>query len=86
MKTAITELIGRHVANRRINSRHTQEYVSAKVGISRQALSLIERGQQAPRWETIYTLAEVLGCEVYELLPSRGAVRRLYERGQESMS
>ncbi len=85
MKAAIAELIGRHVANRRINSRHTQEYVSAKVGISRQALSLIERGQQAPRWETIYVLAEVLHCEVCDLLPSRGAVRRLYERAQESL-
>jgi DNA-binding XRE family transcriptional regulator len=67
------------VANRRINANRTQGYVAAKVGISRQALSAIERGEQAPRWETIYQLAEALRCEVHDLLPTRGAVRRLTE-------
>jgi DNA-binding XRE family transcriptional regulator len=75
MKAAIMELIGRLVATRRANAGHSQEYVSAKVGISRQSLSLIERGETAPRWETLYALSEVLRCEVFDLIPSYNQVR-----------
>jgi transcriptional regulator with XRE-family HTH domain len=74
VKDAICELIGRHVASRRLERELTQEEVAKQAGISRQALSLIERGQ-APRWETIYAIAEVLRCEVWDLIPTCKQVR-----------
>lgn len=75
MKDVICELIGHHVAARRTRHGMTQEAVAYQVGVSRQALSEIERGTQAPRWETLYVLAEVLRCEVYDLLPTVKQVR-----------
>ena len=74
MKDAICELIGRHVAAQRLRRGMTQEEVAGLSGISRQALSEIERGQ-APRWETIYAIATVLGCEVWDLIPTLKQVR-----------
>ena len=71
MSDAIPVLIGRHVAGRRIRMALTQEEVAKKVGISRQALSMIERGVNPPRWETIYAIAAALHCEVWDFLPSR---------------
>lgn len=84
MKEAIAELIGKHVVARRTGAELTQQELATKVGIARQSLSEIERGTQAPRWETLYTLAEVLRCEVYDLLPTCRQARTLYARHQES--
>jgi len=70
MKEAISRLIGTHVAARRTDRKQTQEEVAQLAGISRQALSEIERGTQAPRWETLYSLADVLCCDVWDLIPS----------------
>jgi transcriptional regulator with XRE-family HTH domain len=70
VKEAITALIGKHVAARRTERGKTQEEVAKLAGISRQALSEIERGTQAPRWETLYMLAQALRCEVFDLIPS----------------
>jgi DNA-binding XRE family transcriptional regulator len=75
VKELICTLIGHHVAARRVQRQLTQEAVAYQVGVSRQALSEIERGTQAPRWETLYVLAEVLRCEVYDLLPTVKQVR-----------
>jgi transcriptional regulator with XRE-family HTH domain len=77
VKEAITELIGRYVATRRLERRKTQDEIAAEVGVSRQALSEIERGRQAPRWETIYALAEAMQCEVWDLIPTCRQVRNL---------
>ena len=77
MKQAITELIGRHVVAYRTERELTQEEVADKAGISRQALSMIERGAQAPRWDTLYAIAGVLRCEVFDLIPSCKQVRAL---------
>jgi transcriptional regulator with XRE-family HTH domain len=70
VKEAICQLIGRYVAARRLAVGLTQEEAATKAGVSRQALSMIERGAQAPRWDTLYMLAEVLRCEVFDLLPT----------------
>ena len=72
---AIPVLIGRHVAGRRIRMEMTQEEVAKKVGISRQALSMIERGVNPPRWETIYAIAATLHCETWDLIPTLKQVR-----------
>lgn len=77
MKEAITELIGKHVVARRTERALTQETLAAKAGVSRQALSMIERGTQAPRWDTLYALAEALRCEAFDLIPSCRQVRQI---------
>ncbi len=75
MKEAICEIMGRHVAKRRMDRDLTQDELATKAGISRQALSEIERGTQAPRWETLYALAGALGCEPWDIIPSLKQVR-----------
>lgn len=77
MKEAIATLIGKHVVARRTERGMTQEEVASKCGVSRQALSMIERGAQAPRWETLYSLAQALRCDVWDLIPSLKQVRGL---------
>jgi DNA-binding XRE family transcriptional regulator len=57
----------------------TQDEVAGTVGISRQALSEIERGTQAPRWETLYSIAQALRCEPFDLIPS---IRQVIEATQ----
>ena len=76
MKRAIQELIGRRVAAKRSERGLTQQEAAELTGVSRQSLSMIETGTQAPRWETIYSLSEVLRCEVFDLLPTYRQVRR----------
>ena len=76
MKEAICELLGCHIAKRRLDRGFSQSLLAASAGISRQALSAIERGEQAPAWETIYALADVLRCEVWDLVPSVKQVSR----------
>ena len=83
MREAISKLIGAHVAARRFELDMTQDDVAKLAGVSRQALSEIERGEAAPRWETIYALAGVLRCEVFDLLPTARHARRLHELNGE---
>jgi transcriptional regulator with XRE-family HTH domain len=80
VKEAICELIGRYVAARRLGEGLTQEEAASKAGVSRQALSEIERGTQAPRWETLYALAEVMRCEIWDLIPTVRQVKLRMER------
>lgn len=75
MSDAIPVLIGRHVAARRTRLALTQEELAKKTGISRQALSMIERGVNPPRWGTVYDLAEALRVEVFDLVPTVKQVR-----------
>ena len=77
MKEAIAALIGKHVVARRTERGMTQEEVATKCGVSRQALSMIERGTQAPRWDTLYRIAEALRCDAFDLIPSLKQVRGL---------
>ncbi len=77
MKEAITALIGKHVVARRTERGMTQEEVATQCGVSRQALSMIERGTQAPRWDTLYAIAQALRCEPWDLIPSLKQVRGL---------
>lgn len=80
MKEAICELIGRYVAARRLAVGLTQAEAANQAGVSRQALSMIERGSQAPRWDTLYMLADVLRCEVFDLIPTLRQVKYVAER------
>jgi transcriptional regulator with XRE-family HTH domain len=77
VKEAIAALIGKHVVARRTERGKTQQEIAELVGISRQALSMIERGAQAPRWDTLYRIAEALRCDAFDLIPSLKQVRGL---------
>jgi len=75
VKNVIARFVGKHVVSRRTERRWTQSQLAQKVGISRQALSAIERGAQMPATETMYALAHALRCEVYDLLPTYSQVK-----------
>jgi transcriptional regulator with XRE-family HTH domain len=74
---AIAAMIGRRVAERRIERELTQEQLAEAAGISRQMVSLIERGVKTPGWLTAYALAIALRCEVFDLLPTLREVKKL---------
>lgn len=65
----IARHIGAHIAARRIERKLTQQEVAKQAGISRQALSEMERGTQLPAWESIYRIAAVYRCEIWDLTP-----------------
>lgn len=47
----------------------SQEHLASKTGLTRQAISLIERGQVPdPRIETVLALADYFNCTVEELV------------------
>jgi transcriptional regulator with XRE-family HTH domain len=75
MKEAIAAMIGKHVTAKRQARGMTQEEIAKLAGITRQTISLIESGTQTPGWETVYILAGILRCEVYDLLPTVRQVR-----------
>lgn len=82
-------LIGKRIRHRRKALRLTLDQVGERVGLSPSAVSLIETGKREPRVSTVVALAEVLGCEVSDLLstaaPSRRADLELrLERAQRS--
>jgi len=77
MKFAIAQLIGQRVVAHRTRRQLTQQEVAERIGISRQALSSIERGTRLPHWPTLYAVAGVLRKDVYDLLPSYAQVRKL---------
>jgi transcriptional regulator with XRE-family HTH domain len=58
---------GEAVRELRMKRDATQEEVAADAGITPQTLSLIERGQANPTWDTARKLATALGVSIGEL-------------------
>jgi XRE family transcriptional regulator, regulator of sulfur utilization len=58
---------GDAVRELRLKREVTQEEVAASAGITPQTLSLIERGQANPTWDTARKLAAALGVSIGEL-------------------
>lgn len=58
---------GRHLRAIRANRRMTQEQFAEAVGISVDFLSLIERGRNAPSFETLDRIARKLKLRVADL-------------------
>ena len=52
----------------RIRRGMTQVELAQKVGISQNALSFYEVGSRAPRMDVLYKLAEVLDCDVKDIV------------------
>ena len=65
-------LFGRRLRHLRRNKDITQEQLAELTGISVDMLSNMERAINAPSFETLERLAEVLGCEVKDLFDFTG--------------
>jgi transcriptional regulator with XRE-family HTH domain len=59
--------LGEAVRELRSKRKATQEDVAAGAGITTATLSLIERGQANPTWDTARKLAAALGMSIGEL-------------------
>lgn len=59
--------LGEAVRDLRLKRRATQEDIAAGAGITAATLSLIERGQANPTWDTARKLATALGVSMNEL-------------------
>jgi transcriptional regulator with XRE-family HTH domain len=72
---SLASIFGSIVSERRIFLGMSQENLAEKVGITQVALSRMEKGQIAPRFERLRIFAETLGCSVAELFPRTDRVK-----------
>lgn len=59
--------LGEAIRHLRTKRKATQEQVATAAGITPATLSLIERGQANPTWDTAHKLANALGVTLNEL-------------------
>jgi len=60
--------IAANIRRKRENRNYTQEYVAYKLSISQNAFSKIELGHTRITVERLLQIADILGCEVLELI------------------
>lgn len=60
-------LFGARIRNLRRDSGRTQEYLAAKMDVSQNYLSSIERGRENPTFDMLIKLSEALKVEMWEL-------------------
>jgi len=65
--TSDIKKFGKRIKNLRMMADLSQEELSEKMGISREHLSLVERGQRCLSLKKIFLLAHMLNIETYEL-------------------
>lgn len=63
----------------------TQEQLAEAAGISRDALSRIERNDRAARLDTLAAIAEALGVEVRDLVAPKGRAGRAAQDPAQSL-
>lgn len=66
----IYKAIGRKIRQKRKAKKWTQEKFGELVGILPEYVSRIERGIGHPSLELLYSMAEVLECPIFDLMPS----------------
>jgi transcriptional regulator with XRE-family HTH domain len=74
------QLMGQKIAARRRQQRWSQEALAHQAGWSRQQLSRVEIGASSIATDRLLALAEVLECEVADLVPTREEVAKEEER------
>ena len=74
MNSILARLIGDRIAAQRLARKMTQQEMADQMGVSRSYVSRVEVGLVGFSVDSLYTLAGVLRCEVFELLPSRRQV------------
>jgi transcriptional regulator with XRE-family HTH domain len=70
------KLMGQKIAARRKAQRWSQEGLAEQAGWSRQQLSRVELGTSSIAADRLLALADVLECEVADLVPTREEVQR----------
>ena len=63
------QIIGQNIGMRRVNAGYSQEQFADLVGISKTALGRIERGESAPRTETVISVCRELKTTPNEIYP-----------------
>ncbi|MGL4774384.1 MAG: helix-turn-helix transcriptional regulator [Clostridium sp.] len=58
----------RNLRRIREEKKYTQTYVGKEIGVSRQQISKIERGEASPRIDIIKAIAKVLNVSLEELI------------------
>lgn len=66
----ICKRFGKLLAGRRTGAGMSQEEFAKAVGLSRTSITNIERGRQPVSLHTLYSMADILGIEAVDLLPS----------------
>jgi transcriptional regulator with XRE-family HTH domain len=75
--------LGLAVRERREQRRLSQASLASALGVARQRISALERGQLNPRYELLVALADALGVQVGELVSRAEALaRERVERGE----
>jgi len=59
--------------NQRIRARLDQPALAERVGVDKSFISAIERGIRGVSPQTLGTLADVLGCDIADLMPEQAA-------------
>ncbi|WP_260272521.1 helix-turn-helix domain-containing protein [Propionibacterium freudenreichii] len=75
-------LMGRKITARRKATRWSQEALANESGWSRQQLSRVELGQSSIATDRLLALADVLDCEVSDLIPTRAEVDAAVEQAR----
>lgn len=75
-------LMGRRITDRRKATRWSQEALANEAGWSRQQLSRVELGQSSIAADRLLALADVLNCEVSDLIPTRAEVDAAVEEAR----
>lgn len=65
----ICKRFGKLLAERRTGAGMSQEAFANAVGLSRTSITNIESGRQPVSLHTLYSMADILGIEVVDLLP-----------------
>jgi transcriptional regulator with XRE-family HTH domain len=67
---AFAQQMGHNIRRMRKAQGKTQRKLAYDCGITFSTLNRIEMGHGLPLWETLARLAEVLGCEIQDILSS----------------
>ncbi len=66
-RTSVTQKLGKHLRQLRLDAGVTQEKLSIATGISQTYISGVERGKRNPSLKTMEKFAKALGVSVKEL-------------------
>lgn len=69
-------VIGQRVRERRTLLAITQQGLARRTGISRSSIANLERGHQQMSLPQLYLIAEALGLDISQLLPTKGELPR----------
>lgn len=78
------QLMGQMIASRRKVNRWSQEALANEAGWSRQQLSRVELGISSIATDRLLALAEILDCEVADLIPTREDIAQSRQHAQSA--